>query len=100
MLLLFLLGGIAHAAGLPDYYPVRFEKVGVIDDVNIGAGKIIINDKLYQLGKDTPINSLSRKGDSIARLKRGANVGITFTRYGRVRAVTEVWLLPSYYKQR
>lgn len=82
------------AQAFPDHYPENgFNETGVIDGVNLGTGKIIIDDSVYRVSPKAVVRSLSSKEDSMTRLRVGANVGFK-TRGG---VITEFWLLPKNY---
>ena len=84
----------AMAQKFPSYYPDKgFNITGVIDDLNLGTGEIIINDSVYRVSPQAVVRSLSSKEDSMTRLRVGANVG--FNMSGRV--IKEFWLLPANY---
>jgi hypothetical protein len=86
----------AMAQKFPSYYPEKgFHETGIIDLVNLGMGKIIIDDSSYRISPQAVVRSLSSREDSMARLRVGANVGFKMT--GGV--ITEFWLLPANYKE-
>jgi hypothetical protein len=88
-----LLGTQAMAQKFPGYYPAEFPEIGVIDGVDLGTGKIRIDDSVYQVSPNAVIRSLSSKEDSVARLRVGANVGFR----SRGGVIIEFWLLPANY---
>ena len=84
----------AMAQKVPGYYPEKgFQEVGVIDGVEFGNGRIIIDDIEYPVSSQALVRSFSSKDDSMARLRVGALVG--FRLQGGV--ITEFWLLPKNY---
>ena len=86
----------AMAQKFPSYYPEKgFNQSGVIDDVNLGMGEIIINDSVYRVSPQAVVRSLSSREDSMTRLRVGANVGFKIS--GGV--IKEFWLLPANYKE-
>lgn len=85
----------AMAQKFPSYYPVEFPESGIIDDLNLDMGEIIIDDSVYRVSPRAVVRSLSSREDSMTRLRAGANVGFKMT--GGV--ITEFWLLPANYKE-
>ncbi len=79
----------AMAQKYPSYYPAEFSEIGIIDAVNIGKGKILIDDSAYQISPEAVVHSLSSSEDSVARLRVGAKVGFKL----RGGVITEFWLL-------
>lgn len=97
VLCIFLVCGLmsthAVAQKFPGYYPAEFPEIGIIDGVNIGAGKIRIDDSVYRVSSKAVVRSLSSKEDSMNRLRVGANVGFR----SRGGVIVEFWLLPTNY---
>jgi hypothetical protein len=85
----------AMAQKFPSYYPAEFPETGIIDDLNLGMGEIIINDSVYRVSPQAVVRSLSSSEDSMTRLRLGANVGFKMSG----GAITEFWLLPANYKE-
>ncbi|MGB5511169.1 MAG: hypothetical protein WBM87_05620 [Woeseiaceae bacterium] len=85
----------AMAQKFPSYYPAEFAETGIIDDLNLGMGEIIINDSVYRVSPQAVVRSLSSREDSMTRLRLGANVGFKMSG----GAITEFWLLPASYKE-
>jgi len=83
----------AMAQKFPAYYPSEFPEIGVIDAVNLGAGKILIEDSSYRVSPNAVVRSLSSKEDSMTRLRVGTNVGFR----ARGGVIIEFWLLPGNY---
>ncbi len=90
------MSSLAMAQNFPSYYPEKgFNETGIIDDVNLGMGEIIIGDAVYRVSPEAVVRSLSSKEDSMTRLRVGANVGFKMT--GGM--ITEFWLLPLNYEE-
>ena len=87
------MSALAMAQKFPSYYPAEFPKIGVIEAVNIGKGKILIDDNAYRVSPKAVVRSLSSREDSMARLRVGTNVGFK----ARGGVITEFWLLPASY---
>ena len=86
----------AMAQNFPGYYPENgFNETGIIDDINLGMGEIIIDDSVYRVSPEAVVRSLSSREDSMTRLRVGTNVGFKIT--GGL--ITEFWLLPANYKE-
>jgi len=88
-----LISAHAMAQKFPSYYPAEFQETGIIDAVNIGVGKILIDDSAYRVSPTAVVRSLSSEEDSMARLRVGANVGFK----SRGGVIIEFWLLPASY---
>ena len=97
LLIIFVACGLmsthAMAQKFPSYYPAEFPEIGVIDGINIGTGKIRIDDSVYRVSPKAVVRSLSSKEDSMNRLRVGANVGFR----SRGGVIVEFWLLPRNY---
>lgn len=83
------------AQKFPSYYPAEFPETGIVDAVNIGKGKILIDDSVYRISPNAVIRSLSSKEDSLVRLRVGATVGFKMSG----GTITEFWLLPENFGQ-
>lgn len=90
-----LISAQAMAQKFPGYYPAEFPETGIIDGVNLGAGKIRIDDSAYRVSPNAVVRSLSSMEDSMTRLRVGANVGFK----SRGGVIIEFWLLPANYKR-
>lgn len=91
-----LVSAVASAA-FPDYYPKEgFQRVGTLDDVQMQRQMIVVNDVPYSLADSVIIHSLKSYSVPASQLRRGAQVGYKMAVGGRL--ITEIWLLPSDYK--
>lgn len=85
----------AAAAPLPDYYPRQFERIGVIDRIDVGEGEIVIHDSLLLLSPGTAVHSPSRQFVLPRELRKGMKIGYELRKNGGKRFVTEIWILPD-----
>jgi hypothetical protein len=85
------------AADFPSYYPKNgFQRVGVLDDVQLDRQIVVINDIPYSLANNLTVHSMSSYSVPATRLSRGVQVGYKMASNGRL--ITEIWLLPNNYK--
>ena len=85
-------------AELPNYYPKDgFQRVGTLDAVQLERQLIVINDVPYTLTTNTIVHSTSSYRVPLSRLSAGLTIGYKFSSGGRL--ITEIWLLPSGYKE-
>ena len=92
------LTGVAGAQNLPNYYPAEgFQRVGVVDSLQIEAQTLIIDDLSYTISSSVVIHSPRSYRVPISNLKVGTLVGFKTTRSGG-RVIFEIWLLPSDYE--
>ena len=91
----WLAGGAAWAAdNLPKYYPDHFDRGGVIDRVDVGAGQIVINDMLYTLSSDTAVHTPATRFATPGDLRPGMTIGVRIARnLPGMRPVAEIWVL-------
>ncbi|MGE0372409.1 MAG: hypothetical protein AB7Q01_11040 [Gammaproteobacteria bacterium] len=88
----------AFAASLPDYYPERFDRWGVIDQVNLDRQIIVINDVNVRVTRDLRVYTVNTRFAALQSLKPGMKVGFGTTGSRALSgAVSEVWILPSDY---
>ena len=96
---LFALCSAATAQGLPSYYPKEgFQRVGTLDDLQLGRQVIVINDVAFTMSDNLIVHSLTSYSVPSSRLRIGSQVGYKFSRQGGL--ITEIWLLPKGYKSR
>lgn len=96
IMLTLLLAGTVGAEGLPDYYPANgFQRVGTLDSVQAGAQRLVIDDLAYSLASNVVIHSQQSYSVPMSRLRVGSTIGF---KAPRGRMITEIWLLPSDYK--
>lgn len=92
---LFVLSLGAAAAPLPDYYPQQFNRIGVIDRVDVGEGQIVIQDTLLLLSPGTAVHSPSRQFALPRELRKGMKIGYDLRKKDGKTTVTEIWILPD-----
>ncbi len=98
LLLSLALTGVAVAQSFPSYYPKDgFQRTGQIDAYYPEEGRIVINDRPYQLADSVIVHSMSAYSDSKARLKQGQKVGY---KIAGGRLISAIWLLPAGYDDR
>ena len=84
-------------AAFPAYYPKEgFQRVGILDDVQLERRVIIVNDIPYSLADSVIVHSPKSFSVPSSQLRIGAQVGYKMAAGGRL--ITEIWLLPSDYK--
>ena len=84
-------------AALPSYYPKEgFQRVGVLDDVQLKRQMIVVNDIPYSLADSVIVHSPNSFSVPFSQLRIGAKLGYKMAAGGRL--ITEIWLLPSDYK--
>lgn len=92
---LFMLSLGAAAAPLPDYYPRQFDRIGIIDRIDVGEGQIVIQDNLLLLSPGTAVHSPSRQFVLPRELRKDMKIGYELRKNGDKRVVTEIWILPD-----
>jgi hypothetical protein len=86
---------LRSSSGLPEYYPTNFQKTGIIRDV-AQDDTLVISGLKYRLTPDTKIHTTRNEFSSRWSLKKGEEVGFTFTTdASNHRTVSEIWLLPK-----
>jgi len=89
-------GGWA-AAQFPAYYPKEgFQRVGIVDDIQLDRQVIVINDVPYNLANNFIVHSETSYSVPVSQLRLGGQVG--YKTAGRGRLISEIWLLPNNYK--
>ncbi len=84
-------------AAFPNYYPKDgFQRVGMLDAVQLERQVVVINDVPYSLSNNVIIHSLRSYSVPASRLRIGSQVGYKMAAGGRL--VTEIWLLPDDYE--
>ncbi|MBK8161883.1 MAG: hypothetical protein IPK65_01645 [Gammaproteobacteria bacterium] len=88
----------AFAASLPDYYPERFDRWGVIDQINLDKQIIVVNDVNVRVTRDLRIYTVNTRFATLQSLKPGMKIGFGTTGSRSLSgAVSEVWILPADY---
>ncbi len=84
-------------AAFPAYYPKEgFQRVGILDDVQLKRQVIVVNDIAYSLADSVIVHSPKSFSVPSSQLLVGTQVGYKMAVGGRL--ITEIWLLPSNYK--
>lgn len=92
------LGLPAFAAGLPDYYPQRFDRWGIIDQIDLDRQTIVINDVNVKVARDLRVYTVNTRFAARQSLKPGMKVGFGTTGSRALTgAVSELWILPADY---
>ena len=85
------------AQQLPSYYPADgFQRVGILDDVQLQRQVVVVNDIPYTLANSAVVHSPSSYSVPMSELSVGLQIGYKMSSSGRL--ITEIWLLPSDYK--
>lgn len=88
----------AFAAGLPDYYPERFDRWGVIDQLDLDNHIVVINDVSIRVAPDLRVYTVNTRSATQQSLKPGMKIGFGTTGSRALSgAVAEVWVLPADY---
>jgi hypothetical protein len=88
---------LVAAADFPNYYPKDgFQRVGILDAVQMDRQQIVINDMPFSLADSVVIHSPSSYSVPASQLRIGSQIGYKMAAGGRL--ITEIWLLPSDYK--
>ncbi len=95
LLLLAWLGlGTAWAAGLPPTYPPGFQHAGLVDQIDAGHGRIVINDLGLTLAHGVRVHTPRGRSGGLTLLRPGQRVGCTL-RGQNQPVVTDIWILPA-----
>lgn len=96
VVLSIFISGLA-AAQFPAYYPNEgFQRVGVVDSVQLDRQIIVINDIPYNLANNLIVHSETSYSVPVSKLRLGGQIG--YKTAGRGRLISEIWLLPNNYK--
>jgi hypothetical protein len=88
----------AMSGSLPDYYPAKFDRWGVIDALDLGNQIIVVNDAQIHVARDLQVHTLNTRFATARTLTRGMKIGFGTTgSRGLTGPVTEVWVLPVGY---
>jgi len=79
----------------PSYYPVEFQRTGVVRGQEPGRG-LVISGLNYFYGTNTPVHSISSKFASVGNITIGTKLGFSFVLddLGR-HLLTEIWIIPD-----
>lgn len=84
-------------AAFPSYYPKEgFQRAGILDDVRLKQQIIVVNDIPYSLANSLIVHSPRSYSVPSSELRIGSKIGYKMAAGGRL--ITEIWLLPSDYK--
>ena len=100
--LLAVNSAILSAAELPDYYPVSFEKIGIINVLPTANNTaILISDRSFVMARDAQVHTLVTRNASLSVLRLGQLIGFSIVGAGPASKgeVMEIWALPSDYKR-
>ncbi len=92
LIFLFFLTGVSYSQApdrtFPDYYPEKFNAIGIID--RIAEDEIVIGDTLYRLSPNTTYHTPTNRDASNVLFPVGSLVGFITT---SEREVTSLWLI-------
>ena len=90
--------GPSVASDLPEYYPSRFDRTGVLQEFDRRHNRLVINATAYGYGSGLRVHTLRAASVSVHSLKVGSDLGFTFelNRRGQ-RIITQIWVLPKGY---
>lgn len=91
---------VPHAAGLAAEQSTgpntAFERSGTVDEINLAANQIIINDRSYGLASNVPIHEGNRNM-SRGSLRKGMRLNFNTrpgSESGSGAVITEIWVSP------
>jgi hypothetical protein len=88
----------ALSAKLPDYYPAAFDRVGVIDQIDLDNRVIVVNDKNIRVALDLKVYTVNTRFASSQSLQPGMVIGFGTSGSRAISgAVSEIWVLPADY---
>jgi hypothetical protein len=97
LLVALLLGQPSLAQQFPSYYPESgFQRVGMLDGVQIERRVVVLNDIPYALANSAVVHTTSSFSIPISELRVGSKIGYKMSKSGRV--IMEIWLLPRNYE--
>jgi len=95
--LLILLPISASAATLPDYYPEDFQMSGVIDQIDIKRGVIVVNDLPWSLSMNARVQTMNSEFSRLLSLRTGMIIGFKMNSINGKMLIAEIWVLPDNY---
>jgi hypothetical protein len=87
-----VLGPPAGAAGMPATDYNINQQSGTIDLLNLGQGRIVIDDRQYLISDKTTIDG--KHGNLRSALRKGMHIKFTTVPAGRLNAIDEIWTTP------
>lgn len=96
MLLLLAVAATLATATAQDRDGPRFDRIGVIQRVDLQREAIVVSDSYLRLGPDARI--YGPDGERPRALWEGMKVGIRLKRAGSRNTISELWLLPPGYE--
>ena len=97
LLAALFLGQPGLAQQFPSYYPADgFQRVGILDGVQLQRQVVVVNDIPYTLANSTIVHSTSSYSVPLSELSVGMQIGYKMSSSGRL--ITEIWLLPRNYQ--
>ncbi len=96
----FLLIALWHssagaASGLPDYYPGAFAQWGVITNIDVATGQVVIGDLPVQVDPGARIYTTNTRHETLHGLRIGMRVAYGPGGARTPGAITELWVLPA-----
>lgn len=90
-----------HAAGsattLPEYYPKAFAQWGVVSQVDVAAGEMIVNDQTIRIARDANVYTPNTRHETVHGLRPGVRIAWGSGGARSPGAVTAIWVLPPNY---
>jgi len=84
-----------QAEPVPAYYPKFFPNSGVVSEINIGAGTMVVQDKRVFFGNDLRVHTTRTRSASMLNIQPGTRIGYKYTPDAQGRPmVFEIWVLP------
>lgn len=82
--------GAMAAAGLPDYYPGTFERVGMINEVLANERVLVIDGVRVPIRPTLRVLTERTRNETVDALRTGMKVGFD----GGSEPLTRIWVLP------
>ncbi len=80
-------------AELPNWYPVVFDRYGVIDSID--ANTIIIDGSQFILSPTAKVATTTNKTSHINEIKLGQTIGANIITINSRKLVDHIWLIPK-----
>jgi hypothetical protein len=85
-----------YSNGLPDYYPRRFDRKGIVQKLSRREHRLIINATVYTLAPNVRVHTLETQFGTIHSLREKLPIGFNLRSdvHGEQK-ITDIWVLPK-----
>lgn len=81
--------------GLPSYYPANINERAIVQELEVSAGKITMNDMVYSVSRQVQVMLLSVESGKLQDIKKGMVIGFAMEESEGKYVISHIYELPD-----